>query len=247
MLCWHQKHRKRRRRPPSRQRPGRSWDHARSSKTKIPGTKTHHKKTNHCPQKTSAHRSSYKHTQPIGNQTKLTPYFFWQSTKIIKQDQTSPATSYQPPNPSRATPPASVFSNPPVTNFRARRQSPAGWPSCLEWRVLDVEMTKMPKVGNDWFHPQKTDIESEVSMFFLFFLNGDCYGVLNIDCRILGGVEFNWQNKRISGKNWKFFFKDRFLIFWHLIGSWLVHDRIPENTQLLYRCFSRRQPYTVHA
>ena len=29
--------------PPSRQRPGRSWDHARSSKTKIPGKKTHHK------------------------------------------------------------------------------------------------------------------------------------------------------------------------------------------------------------
>ena len=50
------------------------------------------------------------------------------------------------------------------------------------------------------FTPQKTDIESEVSMGFY----GGCYGFLNIDSRILGGVEFNLQNKRISGKNWKF-------------------------------------------
>ena len=72
-------------------------------------------------------------------------------------------------------------------------------------------MTKMPKGGNDWFSftPQKTNIESEVSMGFY----GDCHGFLNIDSWILGGVEFNWQNKRTSGKNWKFLFKDRFLIF----------------------------------
>ena len=43
------------RRPPSRQRPGRSWDRARSSKTKIPGNKNlirKRKTANHCPQKT---------------------------------------------------------------------------------------------------------------------------------------------------------------------------------------------------
>ena len=43
IFCWHQEHRRFLRRPPSRQRPGRSWDHARSSKTKIPGKKNHHK------------------------------------------------------------------------------------------------------------------------------------------------------------------------------------------------------------
>lgn len=64
------------------------------------------RKTNHCPQKPSAHRSSYKHTQPIGNQTKLTPYFFL--TKHQDHQTRSNITSHQghqPPKPFKGNPP----------------------------------------------------------------------------------------------------------------------------------------------
>ena len=104
--------------PPSRRRPGRFWDHARSSKTKIPGKNP---KTKNC--KPPNHPKSVilnKHPQQLG-ETKPPTCFF----HPLLPPRSNITTSHPSGCPSHFSP-TSVFSNPPVTNFRARRQSPAG-------------------------------------------------------------------------------------------------------------------------
>ena len=96
---------RRNRRPPSRQRPGRSWDRARSSKTKIPGKKNpirKRKTANYCPTKKPKCPgwSSYKHTQNYWKPKQTYTMFFFdkapRSSNKIKH--------HQPPGPPATQP-----------------------------------------------------------------------------------------------------------------------------------------------